>query len=314
MALTNNPNPTTTPDTDNDTPPHTRPIRPITFTNNESFKNHHHHHRHHQPPPHVAVAYRECLKNHAANIGGHALDGCGEFMPSQTATPTDPTSLKCAACGCHRNFHRREYEEYSPFITTINPHFLDFRHPRRTSPSSPSSPPPQTMLVTLSTAAHDDQQVPIHHHLHQMVATPVTPRNTKSSAENLSGRKRFRTKFSQDQKEKMYSFAEKLGWKLHKCDHNIVLNFCNEIGVARGVLKVWMHNNKNTLGRRDNIRNNLVNLNPTNMEEEEDNNINNCGGNSPAENDHEEINSGSGDANLDLDLDCNITNGATSSS
>uniref|UniRef100_A0A0C9RMH1 TSA: Wollemia nobilis Ref_Wollemi_Transcript_10920_1432 transcribed RNA sequence n=1 Tax=Wollemia nobilis TaxID=56998 RepID=A0A0C9RMH1_9CONI len=28
------------------------------------------------------VRYRECMKNHAANLGGHVTDGCGEFMPS----------------------------------------------------------------------------------------------------------------------------------------------------------------------------------------------------------------------------------------
>ncbi|KAK8947673.1 Transcription factor HB29 [Platanthera guangdongensis] len=59
----------------------------------------------HRPPPAAAedVLYRECLKNHAASLGGHALDGCGEFMPSPAANTADPTSLKCAACGCHRN-------------------------------------------------------------------------------------------------------------------------------------------------------------------------------------------------------------------
>uniref|UniRef100_A0A5K1AQY7 ZF-HD dimerization-type domain-containing protein n=1 Tax=Nymphaea colorata TaxID=210225 RepID=A0A5K1AQY7_9MAGN len=52
----------------------------------------------------ATAVYRECLKNHAASIGGHAVDGCCEFM----ASSADP--LKCAACGCHRNFHRREAE------------------------------------------------------------------------------------------------------------------------------------------------------------------------------------------------------------
>ncbi|KAJ4713594.1 Zinc-finger homeodomain protein [Melia azedarach] len=47
--------------------------------------------------------YRECLRNHAASLGSYATDGCGEF----TADNTYPTSLQCAACGCHRNFHRR---------------------------------------------------------------------------------------------------------------------------------------------------------------------------------------------------------------
>lgn len=53
-----------------------------------------------------SVKYRECLKNHAASIGGHANDGCGEFMPSGDEGTLE--ALKCAACGCHRNFHRRD--------------------------------------------------------------------------------------------------------------------------------------------------------------------------------------------------------------
>lgn len=67
----------------------------------------------------------------------------------------------------------------------------------------------------------------------------------------ISGRKRFRTKFSQEQKDKMMIFAEKLGWKMQRCDDKMVVDFCNEIGIRRGVFKVWMHNNKNTFGKRD---------------------------------------------------------------
>ncbi|KAG8379187.1 hypothetical protein BUALT_Bualt07G0062200 [Buddleja alternifolia] len=54
------------------------------------------------------IRYVECQKNHAANIGGYAVDGCREFM----AGGEDGTAaaLSCAACGCHRNFHRREVE------------------------------------------------------------------------------------------------------------------------------------------------------------------------------------------------------------
>ncbi|XP_057853129.2 zinc-finger homeodomain protein 4 [Cryptomeria japonica] len=54
------------------------------------------------------VKYRECRKNHAASIGGYAVDGCGEFMPSGEEGTS--AALKCAACSCHRNFHRREVE------------------------------------------------------------------------------------------------------------------------------------------------------------------------------------------------------------
>ncbi|CAN6174620.1 unnamed protein product [Urochloa humidicola] len=50
--------------------------------------------------------YRECLKNHAVGIGGHAVDGCGEFMAAGEEGTLD--ALRCAACNCHRNFHRKE--------------------------------------------------------------------------------------------------------------------------------------------------------------------------------------------------------------
>ncbi|VFQ86637.1 unnamed protein product [Cuscuta campestris] len=52
------------------------------------------------------VRYAECQRNHAANIGGHAVDGCREFMPC--GAEGTAAALTCAACGCHRNFHRRE--------------------------------------------------------------------------------------------------------------------------------------------------------------------------------------------------------------
>lgn len=259
------PTPTKTPDSEIDTPPL---IKPLSFSNG-TFKNQH---NHQQQPPCVVVVYKECLKNHAASIGGHAVDGCGEFMASPDSTPSDPISLKCAACGCHRNFHRREPADDSSPTHLISSHFIDFRHHilppiRRFSPSpSPSpSPPPQQ-------------------------PQPVTP--TAVKAENPSGRKRFRTKFTQEQKDKMHSFSEKLGWKLQKCDEAAVDEFCHEIGVGKGVLRVWMHNNKNTFGKKEyQISNNLstdsfenkngFNINGTSSTEDQhnnnDNSTSNCG-------------------------------------
>ncbi|KAI3463976.1 hypothetical protein Pfo_020639 [Paulownia fortunei] len=55
------------------------------------------------------VRYAECQRNHAANIGGYAVDGCREFMAAGGEEGTT-AALSCAACGCHRNFHRREVE------------------------------------------------------------------------------------------------------------------------------------------------------------------------------------------------------------
>ncbi|MFS8031743.1 putative transcription factor ZF-HD family [Helianthus anomalus] len=225
MALKHHPTPHIPYHESEPTPPHSPSIK-------------HHHH----PPPHTTATYKECLKNHAAGIGGHALDGCGEFMP-QTHTPTAPSSYKCAACGCHRNFHRRE-----PTTTTATrTHFIDFHRPHQiTSTSTSTSPPPispspqptnypygEHLLLSLRTAPDQNH-------------TPGTPVAIK-----ISGRKRFRTKFSQDQKDKMLSFAEKVGWKMQRCDDKMVVDFCNEIGIRRGVFKVWIHNNKNTLAKRE---------------------------------------------------------------
>ncbi|KAJ0975297.1 hypothetical protein J5N97_017262 [Dioscorea zingiberensis] len=52
--------------------------------------------------------YGECQKNHAANIGGYAVDGCREFMADGEEGTS--SALHCAACGCHRSFHRRMQE------------------------------------------------------------------------------------------------------------------------------------------------------------------------------------------------------------
>lgn len=221
--------------------------KPVSFSNGVLKR----HHANHRPN---AVVYKECLKNHVASLGGHALDGCGEFMPSPAATADDPSSIKCAACGCHRNFHRREPEE-----TPISPathHVLEYqphhRHhppppaPSHRSPNSASPPPISSypsaphMLLALSggggfSVARENTGAPAPAHNHS--------------------RKRFRTKFTQEQKEKMHEFADKVGWKMQKRDDEMVMEFCNEIGVERGVLKVWMHNNKNTLAKKDNLNN-----------------------------------------------------------
>ncbi|XP_073146699.1 zinc-finger homeodomain protein 11-like [Henckelia pumila] len=273
LDLTSTPS-TSSADSGNETPPPPTQIQPAA---NGAVKK-----LHHRPPPPqlpVAVTYKECMKNHAATLGGHAVDGCGEFMLSPSSTKADPTSLTCAACGCHRNFHRRDPAEASP-TNVSTPPFLDFRHPPppRRSSLSPSPPPPQQpysqlaphMLMTLSSAVAAEEQA------HQ--AAPVTP-----IAGNPARRKRFRTKFSHEQKEKMQAFSENLGWKMQGCDRAAVEEFCRGIGVAKGVLKVWMHNNKSTSGKKkmdgggggaNNINGEMVIISENKINKENEENIN----------------------------------------
>lgn len=256
-AITTSSN-TKSPDADCDTPTRIQPssAKSLPFTNGV-LKRHHSHARQPAaalPQPPVVVTYKECLKNHAASLGAHALDGCGEFMPSPSATPTDPTSLKCAACGCHRNFHRRDPEDpiSTLAINTAATHVIEYQPHHRHHPPPPpvgnrspnsASPPPISssyypsaphMLLALSTGLSG---LPPENNAHTNSASP-------------HARKRFRTKFSNEQKEKMLQFAEKVGWKMQKRDDDLVHEFCNQVGVERGVLKVWMHNNKNTMGKK----------------------------------------------------------------
>ncbi|KAF8106216.1 hypothetical protein N665_0145s0030 [Sinapis alba] len=206
-------------------PTRIQPAKPISFSNGKRYHDHQHH------ASQAVVTYKECLKNHAAGIGGHALDGCGEFIPSALFNSSDPTSLTCDACGCHRNFHRREDDLSS--VSAALPRIEYRPHNRHQLPpplppvgvgsqdddDDPASPPPISssyMLLALSGGA---------------TAGPVS-------------RKRYRTKFSQFQKGKMFEFAERVGWRMPKADDVDVMEFCREIGVEKNVFKVWMHNNK----------------------------------------------------------------------
>ncbi|CAL9082147.1 unnamed protein product, partial [Musa textilis] len=191
----------------------------------------------------AALRYRECLRNHAASLGGHILDGCCEFMPRSD------DALKCAACGCHRSFHRRDTDVNSPLRDLQNgshgrvPLLL---------------PPPH---LSLPSTAHD-------HNLKLFGSAGILLHSgasvgaaTESSTEELMlgavpqqrltvSKKRFRTKFTADQKERMMAFAEKVRWRMQKQHEAAVEQFCGEVGVSRQVLKVWMHNNKNSLRKQ----------------------------------------------------------------
>lgn len=202
--------------------------------------------------------YRECQKNHAVGIGGHAVDGCGEFMPSGDEGSLD--ALICAACTCHRNFHRKDPEAGQPFLhphhhshgnnqqlqqhqTQLSPFYrAGSTHPAGYLHHVAPTPPPQAMHqrpLALPSISRDEDDVS----------------NPSSSGGGGGGgggssRKRFRTRFTQEQKDKMLEFAVRVGWRIQKQDEAAVEHFCGEIGVRRQVLKVWMHNNKHTLGKK----------------------------------------------------------------
>ncbi|XP_068636826.1 zinc-finger homeodomain protein 1-like [Aristolochia californica] len=182
--------------------------------------------------------YRECLKNHAVSIGGHAVDGCGEFMAAGEEGTLD--ALKCAACNCHRNFHRKETDGEVYHHQPFSPYY---RTPAGYLHVAPHHRPPALALPSTSGGgggAHsrDDQD------------DVSNPSSGGGGCGGPSTKKRFRTKFTPEQKDKMLAFAERVGWRIQKHDEAAVQQFCNETSVKRHVLKVWMHNNKHTLGKK----------------------------------------------------------------
>ncbi|CAH8385078.1 unnamed protein product [Eruca vesicaria subsp. sativa] len=161
--------------------------------------------------------YKECKKNHAVSTGGHVVDGCCEFMPGGEEGTLG--ALKCAACTCHRSFHRKEVSGHRNSTQEL------------ISPGFYSS-------FSLCKAMIQPREV---YH-----------RNQKTNENDLRMRKkkkRIRTKINEEQKEKMKEFAESLGWRMQKKDEEEIDKFCKLVNLRRQVFKVWMHNNKQAMKR-----------------------------------------------------------------
>ncbi|MCL7021845.1 hypothetical protein MKW94_009459 [Papaver nudicaule] len=281
---------------------------PIPITSKYTMVVHGNHHHHH-PQNHfisslpgcgyskkpVVVKYRECMRNHAAHMGGSVIDGCCEFMPDGKEGSLE--ALKCSACNCHRNFHRKciieEEEEESPgHESTHQQHTSHLVNKmRKTSLLTPHQvlgsldqslyPTTTVSLIKPCNSKQQLTQLPsqsskimmlshsqFHSHsrgsslpaassdsdeIKTVAPPPAAPPAQPASApppQVLAVKKRFRSKFTQEQKDKMLSFAEKVGWSFQKEEEAVVLQICQEIGIKKRVLRVWMHNNKHNFANK----------------------------------------------------------------
>lgn len=165
--------------------------------------------------------YRECMRNHAAKLGTYASDGCCEYTPDDG----QPAAMLCAACGCHRNFHRKAFLADA----AAGAHGGGGAHGAMLP--SPGASPGYGM-----------------HHM--AIAAAGMGGDAGAHGSGSGGRRRTRTKFTDEQKERMARLAERLGWRMPKREPGRALGddevgrFCREIGVTRQVFKVWMHNHK----------------------------------------------------------------------
>ncbi|KAG7536737.1 ZF-HD homeobox protein Cys/His-rich dimerization domain [Arabidopsis suecica] len=193
---------------------------------------------HHAPPPILESIFKvthkphygECRKNHAADIGTTAYDGCGEFVSSTV----EGDSLNCAACGCHRNFHREVSIPENGGVT-------------------------ETVLEVLKISSYQFRRI---------FCSPYGGEKSEGKKESYGGDqvvkdrfgggdlaaeeeeeevgrvKRLKTKFTAEQTEKMRGYAEKLRWKVRPEKREEVEEFCVEIGVNRKNFRIWMNNHK----------------------------------------------------------------------
>ncbi|KAJ8572678.1 hypothetical protein K7X08_009189 [Anisodus acutangulus] len=190
----------------------------------------------HHVPFKKMIRYKECLKNHAAAMGGNATDGCGEFMPSGEEGIIE--ALICSACNCHRNFHRKEIEGEQQLVPSScgdcyhlnvggkkvyfghNNHHKSILGPEPFGTIISSRVPPHhQMIMSHNMGSLPNSESEEHDQDHHAMARPLHHHHVK---------KRFRTKFTQEQKDKMLNFAEKVGWKIQKPEEAVEEEGCGK--------------------------------------------------------------------------------------
>ncbi|GER42900.1 homeobox protein 26 [Striga asiatica] len=161
---------------------------------------------------HVLVMYKDCQHNHAAQAQGFTLDGCGLFEPN--GPNATPQAHFCAACRCHRNFHRRvEVDLPDNYYSTqnVNP----------SSPNQPSGPQAQQVPSSNSPSAIGRQEV--------------------VSGLRETGPARVTNRITREQSERMRVIAERNEWKMFR-DHSEeeIRRICSEVGITRNMLRRWI--------------------------------------------------------------------------
>ncbi|KAG5076988.1 hypothetical protein JHK82_055683 [Glycine max] len=171
--------------------------------------------------------YHECLKNHTVKTGGHTLDGCIKFLPLGDEGTLDETP---------NDTYLVPYYHHSPFPLAAY-YGEQVGYPRVQG----------QQCTTLALSSRSRGSGGAHSSREDMEA--VSDLMSGSTPHGWSSKKRFRTRFTREQKEKMLAFAEKLGWRILKHDESAVQEFCAQTSIQPHVLKVWVHNNKYTLGK-----------------------------------------------------------------
>ncbi|XP_042511732.1 zinc-finger homeodomain protein 10-like [Macadamia integrifolia] len=157
--------------------------------------------------PMQEFVYGSCMKNHVAKLGGHVTDGCGEFFSINGGS-------QCGACGCHQNFHQK--------IAMMRRGGSADRKGENSSDETEDEKNLQELMVAEQVR---QQQHPVDVY--------------------MSRGRRPRTKFTEEQRQRMFEFATRLGWRMQRDRWEEINQFCQQIGVPRHIFRVWLNNHKN---------------------------------------------------------------------
>ncbi|KAJ7940925.1 Zinc-finger homeodomain protein [Quillaja saponaria] len=147
------------------------------------------------------IVYKECKRNHALALNYVSIDGCVEFIKAGQDGAKEAFTSR--ACGCHRNFHRKEII-YAPIM------------PTNTFVNSGSAPTMQLPHATHSDGGERRPQLDV-----GVRRTAAGPRREAAPGPR---RRRTKTVFTEEQKERLLSFAQRLGWEVALLGHMKLLN------------------------------------------------------------------------------------------
>ncbi|XP_015054791.1 zinc-finger homeodomain protein 4-like [Solanum pennellii] len=198
------------------------------------------------------VKYLECRHNYAARSNGYVLDGCGEFCPTGALKTLE--SFICAACHCHRNFHRKVEVELEDGVESP---IISIDHPSRGTPLVIiDDPPPQYTVKSRAQFCETSKKNNIDEETKmKRDGGEIKVRKLKRKY-NASSSKRMR--LNPYQRERIWIFAnEIMRWKWTKSNEQVI-PFCDEIGITPKFLKNWINNTKSRtrpLAKNEHVRN-----------------------------------------------------------
>ncbi|GER41467.1 homeobox protein 26 [Striga asiatica] len=191
------------------------------------------HHFPHGSKLQIIAMYKECLHNHAAHAGGYALDGCSLFEPGGPSGTRH--SATCAACGCHRSFHRRVEVD------------LPRRHDGDGPTAVPSPDPPHSRQPPPPPPGHRAQPSPEFPNLPP--APPQARRGTtpghgqfaRREAGVDGGSRGQGRRLDKSQSKRLRVIAEVNDWKMFRdYSKEEIVSICEEVGINKSCFKAWV--------------------------------------------------------------------------